>query len=171
MAESICRRLARRSLAQIRNDKLGFVFQNFNLIARTTALENVALPVLYSDATRAEATQRANEMLSAMGIAEFRHHWPAQLSGGQQQRVAIARALVNRPAILLADEPTGNLDSAAAREILKIMMRLNRDGLTILMVTHDPEIAAQAARVITLSDGRIARDSSDRAAAVQTWAS
>jgi putative ABC transport system ATP-binding protein len=150
--------LDKRTLAGIRNRKLGFVFQGFNLIARTTALENTALPTLYSAIDKAERRRRAAAALALVGLAERAHHFPSQMSGGQQQRVAIARALVNEPSILLADEPTGNLDSRTSVEIMQVLQRLNRDGLTIVMVTHEPDIAQFARRIVTFRDGMIRRD-------------
>jgi putative ABC transport system ATP-binding protein len=150
--------LDKRSLANIRNQKLGFVFQNFNLIPRTTALENVALPTLYTKMARAEGLKRAADALALVGLASRKDHYPAQMSGGQQQRVAIARALVNRPSILLADEPTGSLDSATSVEIMEVIRSLNDGGLTIVMVTHEPDIAAFAKRVIVFRDGQIQKD-------------
>ena len=150
--------LDKRSLAGIRNQKIGFVFQNYNLIARTTALENVALPTLYTKMKREEGIERATEALGLVGLGDRKDHYPSQMSGGQQQRVAIARALVNRPSILLADEPTGSLDSATSIEIMAVLKRLNDDGLTIVMVTHEPDIAGFAKRVIVFRDGRIQED-------------
>jgi putative ABC transport system ATP-binding protein len=148
----------KRTLAGIRNQKIGFVFQNYNLIARTTALENVALPTLYSKLKREDGIKRAAEALELVGLGQRRDHYPSQMSGGQQQRVAIARALVNRPSILLADEPTGSLDSATSIEIMAVLSNLNADGLTIVMVTHEPDIAQFAKRVIVFRDGRIQKD-------------
>jgi putative ABC transport system ATP-binding protein len=150
--------LDKRSLAGIRNQKIGFVFQNYNLIARTTALENVALPTLYTKMKREEGIERATEALGLVGLGDRKDHYPSQMSGGQQQRVAIARALVNRPSILLADEPTGSLDSATSIEIMAVLKRLNENGLTIVMVTHEPDIAGFAKRVIVFRDGRIQED-------------
>jgi putative ABC transport system ATP-binding protein len=150
--------LDKRQLAGIRNRKLGFVFQGFNLLPRTTALENVQLPTLYTPITKVEREQRARQSLAMVGLAERWRHFPSQLSGGQQQRIAIARALVNRPSILLADEPTGNLDSRTAVEIMEIFQNLNEQGLTIVLVTHEPDIAQFAKRVIVFRDGRIRKD-------------
>jgi putative ABC transport system ATP-binding protein len=150
--------LSKRDLAGIRNRRLGFVFQGFNLIARTTAAENVALPTLYSRMTAAERIKRSTEALELVGLANRADHFPSQMSGGQQQRVAIARALVNGPAILLADEPTGNLDSRTSVEIMEVFQNLNDRGLTIVMVTHEPDIARFAKRVIVFRDGTIRKD-------------
>jgi putative ABC transport system ATP-binding protein len=150
--------LDKRALAGIRNAKLGFVFQGFNLISRTTALENVALPTLYSRLDRPESNRRAMEALTLVGLADRAHHFPSQMSGGQQQRVAIGRALVNQPAILIADEPTGNLDSRTSVEIMDVLQGLNDRGLTIVMVTHEPDIAQFAKRVLVVRDGAIRKD-------------
>jgi putative ABC transport system ATP-binding protein len=151
--------------AVIRNQRIGFVFQSFNLIPRTSALENVELPLYYSDIPLAEQHARARAALALVGLAEREQHQPNQLSGGQQQRVAIARALVNRPSLLLADEPSGNLDSATSVEILNILRQLNREqGLTIVLVTHDHGIAAAAERVITFRDGHVIADEMQEAA-------
>ena len=150
--------LDKRSLAGIRNQKLGFVFQNYNLIARTTALENVALPTLYTKMKREEGIKRAAAALALVDLDDRKDHYPSQMSGGQQQRVAIARALVNRPSILLADEPTGSLDSATSIEIMEVLRHLNEGGLTIVMVTHEPDIAEFAKRVIVFRDGGIQKD-------------
>ncbi len=150
--------LDKRQLAGIRNRKLGFVFQGFNLLPRTTALENVQLPTLYSKIDNAEREKRAREALDLVGLADRSRHYPSQLSGGQQQRVALARALVNHPAILLADEPTGNLDSRTAVEIMEVLQDLNDRGLTIVLVTHEPDIAQFAKRMIVFRDGRIRKD-------------
>jgi putative ABC transport system ATP-binding protein len=150
--------LDKRDLALIRNRKIGFVFQGFNLLARTTALENVELPTLYARLDKLQRAQRAREALEMVGLGDRTGHFPSQLSGGQQQRVAIARALVNKPAILLADEPTGNLDSHTAVEIMDILQKLNEDGLTIVLVTHEPDIAQFAKRNIIFRDGKIRRD-------------
>ena len=150
--------LDKKALAAIRNKKLGFVFQGFNLLSRTTALENVELPTLYAKLGKEERLARAKEVLQLVGLGERLDHFPSQLSGGQQQRVAIARALVNRPAILLADEPTGNLDSRTSVEILQIFQELNDQGLTIVLVTHEPDIAQFAKRIVVFRDGKIRHD-------------
>ena len=144
--------------AMIRNTKLGFVFQSFNLLPRTTALENVELPLLYAGRPAGERRRRALERLAAVGLADRAHHYPNQLSGGQQQRVAIARALVSEPAVLLADEPTGALDSVTSVEILALLQHLNRAGLTIVLVTHEPDIARFADRVLRFRDGHLIAD-------------
>ncbi len=151
-------RLEQKELAAIRNRKIGFVFQGFNLLARTTALENVELPTLYAHLPKEERVKRAERALEMVGLGERMGHFPSQLSGGQQQRVAIARALVNQPAILLADEPTGNLDSRTSVEIMQIFQELNDQGLTVVLVTHEPDIAHYAKRVIVFLDGKIRRD-------------
>jgi putative ABC transport system ATP-binding protein len=148
----------KKALASIRNQKLGFVFQGFNLLARTTALENVELPTLYTKMNKLERGKRAADALALVGLAQRSHHFPSQMSGGQQQRVAIARALVNRPSILLADEPTGNLDSRTSVEIMDIFQSLNDRGLTIVLVTHEHDIAQFAKRVLVFKDGRIRKD-------------
>jgi ABC-type lipoprotein export system ATPase subunit len=159
-------RLDRAARAHLRNRKIGFVFQGFNLLRRQSALENVELPLLYAGLSVRERRRRALEMLAQVGLVERARHTPNQLSGGQQQRVAIARALVNRPQLLLADEPTGNLDTQTSNEILGVFDRLNREhGQTILLVTHEPDVAAHAARVVTVRDGRIASDESRRVGA------
>jgi len=150
--------LSKKELATIRNHKLGFVFQGFNLLSRTTALENVELPTLYARISKAEGEKRSGEALALVGLADRMTHFPSQLSGGQQQRVAIARALVNQPSILLADEPTGNLDSRTSVEIMEIFQKLNDEGLTIVLVTHEPDIAQFAKRSIQFRDGKIRRD-------------
>jgi len=150
--------LSKKQLSAIRNRKIGFVFQGFNLLPRTTALENVELPTLYARVSKAEGERRSREALALVGLTDRTEHFPSQLSGGQQQRVAIARALVNRPSILLADEPTGNLDSRTSVEIMDILQKLNDDGLTIVLVTHELEIAQFAKRGIQFRDGRIRRD-------------
>jgi putative ABC transport system ATP-binding protein len=148
----------KKALALIRNQKIGFVFQGFNLLARTTALENVELPTLYTRIDQAERGKRASEALALVGLANRSEHFPSQMSGGQQQRVAIARALVNRPSILLADEPTGNLDSRTSVEIMEIFQNLNDQGLTIVLVTHENDIAQYAKRVLVFRDGKIRKD-------------
>ncbi len=150
------RRLDSDALAAIRNREIGFVFQNFNLLARTSAVDNVEMPLVYAGVDKAERQRRARAELERMGLGERLAHHPSQLSGGQQQRVALARALVTRPALLLADEPTGNLDSATSREILALFAELNqRDGLTIVLITHEPDIAAHAGRQLHMHDGRL----------------
>lgn len=148
----------KKALALIRNQMLGFVFQGFNLLARTTALENTELPTLYAKIEKTERRKRAVEALTMVGLAERAHHFPSQMSGGQQQRVAIARALVNRPSILLADEPTGNLDSRTSVEIMEIFQNLNDQGLTIVLVTHELDVAQFARRVLVFRDGKIRKD-------------
>lgn len=148
----------KKALALIRNQKIGFVFQGFNLLARTTALENTALPTLYTKIDKAERQKRASAALAMVGLANRSEHFPSQMSGGQQQRVAVARALVNRPSILLADEPTGNLDSRTSVEIMEIFQSLNDAGLTIVLVTHEDDIAKFAKRVLVFRDGRIRKD-------------
>ena len=152
-------KLDRDQLAEIRNRKIGFVFQQFNLLARTTAAENVELPLMYTDVPSAERRERAMRALHAVGLAGREEHHPSQLSGGQQQRVAIARSLVNDPQIILADEPTGALDSRTSIEIMAIFQRLNREaGITMIVVTHEPDIAAYANRNIHFKDGKLQLD-------------
>jgi putative ABC transport system ATP-binding protein len=149
----------RRELAFIRSRKIGFIFQSYNLLARTTALRNVTLPLLYNRSLRADAKTsetRGRELLEQVGLGDRLHHQPHELSGGQQQRVAIARSLINDPVMIIADEPTGNLDSHSGEEVMRILQDLHRKGVTIVMVTHNPRIAAEATRAIHLSDGRIA---------------
>jgi putative ABC transport system ATP-binding protein len=151
--------LSRDGRAVIRRNRIGFVFQGFNLLPRLSALENVELPMIYDNTPAAARRDRALAGLSAVGLADRAHHLPSQLSGGQQQRVAIARAIVNTPALLLADEPTGNLDSATSDEILGIFQRLNDErGITLVLVTHEPDIAGYARRVVRFRDGRIVED-------------
>jgi len=142
-------------LSEIRNKKIGFIFQSFNLLPRLTALENVELPLVYSSIPKEERHKRANELLEMVGLKERTHHRPNELSGGQRQRVAIARALVNNPSIILADEPTGNLDSKSEREIIEILQKLNKMGKTIVIVTHEPSIGEIAERKIVFKDGEI----------------
>ncbi|HOT96326.1 MAG TPA: ABC transporter ATP-binding protein [bacterium] len=151
--------LSRNAYAEIRNQNIGFVFQGFNLLPRTSALENVELPLLYDRTHRIpDHRQAALDALRMVGLGDRIHHEPNQLSGGQQQRVAIARALVNRPAIILADEPTGNLDSRTSIEIMAVFQALNRQGITIILVTHEADIAAHAHRIVEMQDGLIRRD-------------
>jgi putative ABC transport system ATP-binding protein len=146
-------------LAEIRNRRIGFVFQNFNLLPRTTALENVMLPLVYAGVPRQERKRRAMEALEAVGLGDRMGHRPNELSGGQQQRVAIARALVTQPAIILADEPTGNLDSKSGAEIVELFQRLNEEqGITVVFVTHDPDVAACSRRIVRLHDGQVVSD-------------
>jgi putative ABC transport system ATP-binding protein len=152
------------ALAAIRNRRIGFVFQTFHLLPRNTARQNVALPLFYAGVPRAERERRADEALGRVGLADRLHHHPNQLSGGQQQRVAIARALVARPSLILADEPTGNLDTASGREILQLLASLHQQGTTVIIVTHNQEIADHAPRVISLLDGRMVEDRSRRPA-------
>jgi putative ABC transport system ATP-binding protein len=151
--------------ALVRRHRLGFVFQGFNLLQRTTALENVELPLVYRGVARAERRRRAEEALRSVGLGDRLTHTPSELSGGQQQRVAIARAIVGNPSVLLADEPTGNLDSVRRKEILDLMVELNRNGITILMVTHEQDSAAVVSREIRFADGKIVADSGARRAA------
>ena len=146
------------ALAQYRNEMVGFVFQTFNLLARTTALDNVALPLLYSHRRKGDAREKARDSLARVGLADRARHQPSELSGGQQQRVAIARALVNDPHILLADEPTGALDSRTTDEIISLFEELNESGITVIIVTHEPDIAARARRRVTFVDGLIVED-------------
>ncbi|MGZ4816152.1 MAG: ABC transporter ATP-binding protein [Terriglobales bacterium] len=151
-------KLTKKELALIRNRRIGFVFQGFNLLARTTALENTELPTLYARVNKQEREKRAKEALELVGLGDRMDHFPSQLSGGQQQRVAIARALVNKPSILLADEPTGNLDSRTSVEIMDIFQQLNDQGLTVVLVTHEPDIAQFAKRELVFRDGKIRKD-------------
>ena len=156
--------LSRDRLAEIRNREIGFVFQGFNLLPRTTALENVEVPLIYRKAGRAERDARALEALRLVGLEGRAAHFPTQLSGGQQQRVAIARALVTQPALILADEPTGNLDSRTSLEIMALFQKLNREqGLTIVLVTHEPDIAAFLSRTLVFKDGHLVADQPNRA--------
>lgn len=157
-------RLSKDELAEIRNRKIGFIFQGFNLLSRTSTLENVELPLIYSGVPSSKRKEMAKKAVSAVGLEGRENHFPNQLSGGQQQRVAIARALVNEPAILLADEPTGNLDSKTSEEIMAIFQRLNRDlGITIIMVTHEADIASYARRRIHFKDGLVILDQKEGA--------
>ena len=145
-------------LSDLRNRKLGFVFQSFNLVPRTSAIANVELPLAYAGLGRAERRRRAERALGSMGMLDRLRHLPSELSGGQQQRVAVARAIVTNPALILADEPTGNLDSHSSADVLEIFARLNEEKRTVVLITHEPDIASEAGRVITLSDGEIVRD-------------
>lgn len=151
--------LSNDQLAHIRNQRIGFVFQGFNLLKRMTALDNVAMPLLYAGINRTQSRQRALELLRRTGLEKFAQHQPNQLSGGQQQRVAISRALINNPPLILADEPTGNLDSQTSQEIMQLFQKLNQEqGMTIVLVTHEDDIAAYAKRLIILKDGRVIVD-------------
>ncbi len=151
-------RLSRSELAEVRNRRLGFVFQSFNLLSRTSALENVELPLVYAGVGRKERDQRARQALERVGLGGRLHHQPSQLSGGQQQRVAIARAIVGRPKLLLADEPTGNLDSKTSVDVMALFQQLGDEGLTVVFVTHEPDIAEHATRIVVVRDGRITSD-------------
>jgi putative ABC transport system ATP-binding protein len=155
--------LDRNRLAEIRNRALGFVFQNFQLLSRTSAEENVELPLLYAGVSTAERRRRAREALARVGLEDRRDHQPSQLSGGQQQRVAIARALVNNPKVILADEPTGNLDSRTSADVMELFTGLRQGGITVVIITHEPDIAGYAARVIEMKDGRVQSDRRSRA--------
>ncbi len=147
--------LSASEIARTRNSTIGFVFQQFHLLPRTTATENVELPLVYSDTVNGDTQKRAVDALCRVGLEERLTHYPAELSGGQQQRVAIARALINDPDIILADEPTGNLDQAAGRQIMNLFRELNSAGSTIILITHDPELASQASRVVYIDDGHL----------------
>lgn len=151
-------RLAGDALAATRNRRIGFVFQNFNLLPRTSALENIELPLLYCGIAAAERRRRALQRLADVGLADRAHHHPAQLSGGQQQRVAIARALINDPVLILADEPTGALDTHTSCEVMALLQQLNRNGMTVVLVTHEHDIARFARRIISFRDGRVVED-------------
>jgi putative ABC transport system ATP-binding protein len=158
-------RLSDDALARVRNKEIGFVFQTFNLLPRASALHNVELPLVYAGVTSRERRERSVEALTRVGLENRMHHRPNELSGGQRQRVAIARALVNRPSLLLADEPTGNLDSTTSEEIMRVFGELHTQGQTIVVVTHEPSIAEHAERVVVLRDGRLDSDTRNRAAA------
>ena len=158
LADRNVAKLTRVELARVRNEFIGFVFQNFNLLARTSATENVELPLIYAHCAPAERRKRALEALDRVGLSDRSTHLPSQLSGGQQQRVAIARALVTRPPLILADEPTGNLDSVTSLEIMRLLAQLRAEGMTIVFVTHEADIAQFAARKLVLRDGAIVRD-------------
>jgi len=145
-------------LSDLRNRKIGFVFQSFNLVARTSALANVELPLAYANVDRAARRRRAEAALGSMGMTRRLHHQPSELSGGQQQRVAVARAIVTNPSLILADEPTGNLDSRSTEDVLRIFAELNGEGRTVVLITHEPDVASQTKRVVTLSDGHILTD-------------
>jgi putative ABC transport system ATP-binding protein len=151
-------RFSRDRLAEIRNETVGFVFQSFNLLSRTSALENVELPLLYSGVPTAERRRQALEALEHVGLGDRAHHHPNQMSGGQQQRVAIARALVNRPRVILADEPTGNLDSRTSVEVMALFQELGRAGITVVLVTHELDISGYAGRIVVMRDGRVLSD-------------
>jgi|SRR5579883_1851428 len=155
-------RLNRGELAEVRNKTIGFVFQSFNLLARTSALENVELPLVYAGVGRRERQRRAGAALERVGLAARVHHHPSQLSGGQQQRVAIARAIVNEPRIVFADEPTGNLDTRTSIDVMALFQELWRSGLTVVFVTHEPDVARYASRVVFMRDGRIVSDEQQR---------
>ena len=165
LADRDVAKLSRIELAKVRNEFIGFVFQNFNLLARTSAVENVELPMVYSHVPAEERRRRAMSRLAEVGLAERAHHHPQQLSGGQQQRVAIARALVNNPVLILADEPTGALDSKTSLEIMALFQELNRQGMTVVLVTHEPDVARFAQRIIAFRDGKVVQDERNEALA------
>ncbi len=154
--------LSDNQLAQIRNERIGFIFQSFNLLPRTSSTKNVLLPLTYSNFPKGQRIKKAQEMLTKVGLAEKFTSTPAQLSGGQQQRVAIARALVNNPSIILADEPTGNLDTKSSHEIMNMLKDLNNEGRTVIIITHEQEVAEFAQRIITIRDGKIESDKKSR---------
>ena len=158
LAGQVVANLDKDALAKLRNRVIGFVFQGFNLLSRTTLADNVALPLVYAQVGRAERQQRAEKMLEKVGLARFFHHRPNQISGGQQQRVAIARALVNNPTLILADEPTGNLDTKTSAEVMSLFCQLNDEGITVILVTHEQDIATFAKRLIRFSDGEVVED-------------
>lgn len=166
LAGQVVANLDKDALAKLRNRVIGFVFQGFNLLSRTTLADNVALPLVYAQVGRAERQQRAEKMLEKVGLARFFHHRPNQISGGQQQRVAIARALVNNPTLILADEPTGNLDTKTSAEVMSLFCQLNDEGITVILVTHEQDIAAFAKRLIRFSDGEVVED---RAISNRSW--
>jgi putative ABC transport system ATP-binding protein len=159
------RRFEEDELADVRNRKIGFIFQSFNLVARTRALQQVELPLAYAGLGRTERRARAAAALAEVGLSDREQHLPSELSGGQQQRVAVARAIVTNPSLILADEPTGNLDSASTAEVLGIFGRLNAEGRTVVIITHEPDVAATASRVVRLSDGRVVDDTKQAALA------
>jgi putative ABC transport system ATP-binding protein len=152
------RSLDEDELSDLRNRKIGFVFQSFNLVPRTAAVANVELPLAYAGMNRSERRRRAELALGAVGMGNRAHHQPSELSGGQQQRVAVARAIVTHPSLILADEPTGNLDSRSTGSVLGIFARLNEEGRTVVLITHEPDVAEMAKRIVTLSDGRVVED-------------
>ena len=154
--------MGKDQLAHVRNEKIGFVFQTFNLLPRTSALENVELPLLYSRMEVGDRRARAHAKLASVGLSDREHHHPAQLSGGQQQRVAIARALINNPVLILADEPTGALDTRTSVEIMALFQDLNRSGISVVVVTHEPDVARYAGRILSFRDGRVTRDEAVR---------